>query len=268
MAVTQMIIGVAAMVVPLLIQMLLEEYGFRGTQAVIAAFSLHAMLGMVVQQPVKYHTKKKKTLISSPSDFIRRQSADIIVHSERAWNSEIQEGNEVNIRIQQHRSEVGKDSEVNITINQHHSEVKATAHSSSINQELINIQFQNKNMYVDSLELKDAGESKKWPETQSDKEIDHEGAENGDESRVNSETDTPDEHALLVRSGHTKKSGHVTAEIGITVKTADELAVNTLPRRSSQVSIPVMNRQKEAYRVRYDSIRDATSLESYESRDG
>jgi hypothetical protein len=281
MAITQMIIGVAAMAVPLVIQMLLEEYGFRGTQAIIAAFSLHAMLGMVVQQPVRYHIKKKKQSIPLSSHFIRRPSADIIVHGEAACNAELQKSNEVNIRIQQHHSEVGKDSEVNIKINQHHSELKATTRSRTISQELINIQFQNKNMCVDSSErkisvgvvneLKDAGGSKERTETESGKQVDHEGAKNGDESCVNSDTNVPDEHKFLVQSGHSKKYGHVekvTAEIGITVKRADAPAVIRLPKSSSQVSIPVMNKQKEVYRMRYDSIRDAASLESYESQDG
>jgi hypothetical protein len=278
MAVTQMIIGVAAMVIPLAIQMLLEEYGFRGTQAIISAFSLHAMLGMVVQQPVRYHMKKRRLSVPLHSDYLRRPSADIIFHGERTRHIEPEKGNEVNIIIQQHRSEVGADSEVNIKINQHHSELKAIKHGREISQELINIQFQNKNMCVDSSdgkvsvgvvnESKDTGGSKERMETESEKQLDQEGAGKGNEFCVNSETNVPDEHKFLVQRGHSKKYGHVeqvTAEIGIIVKRADTPAAT---KSSSQVSIPVMSKQKEVYRMRYDSIRDAASLESCESQDG
>lgn len=281
MAMTQMIIGVAAMAVPLVIQMLLEEYGFRGTQAIISAFSLHAMLGMVVQQPVTYHIKKKRQSIKLSSDFIRRPSSDIIVHGETSWNAELQKGKKLNIRIQQHSSDAGKDSEVNIKINQHHPEIKNTTRNRAISEELINIHFQNTNMCVDSSEgkisvgvvneLQDADGIKERRETESDKKVDDKFEENANKSCVDSETSVPEEHKFLVQSGHSKKYGHVeevTAEIGITVKTADLPSVIRLPKSSSQMSTPVTSKQKEVYRMRYDSIRDATSLESYESQDG
>ena len=102
MGVTQMIIGIGAMVIPLVIQKLLEEYGFRGTQAIIAAFTLHALVGMIVQQPVKYHMKKKRKLTQSQTS-------------------------EVNIQIQK----------VNIKIQQHQSQRS----SRRMSQEMINIQF-------------------------------------------------------------------------------------------------------------------------------
>ncbi|KAJ9587651.1 hypothetical protein L9F63_018903, partial [Diploptera punctata] len=107
MGITQMIIGVGAMVIPLAIQKLLEKYGFRGTQAIISAFTLHALLGMVVQQPVKYHMKRKQKL------------------------SHGQEKSEVNIQIQQ----------VNIKIQKHQSDLKSTKGSRNSSQEMINIQF-------------------------------------------------------------------------------------------------------------------------------
>lgn len=281
MAVTQMIIGVAAMVVPLAIQMLLEEYGFRGTQAIIAAFSLHAMIGMVVQQPVKYHMKRKKHSIPLSSDIILRPSADIIVHGEGTWQADIEKSSEVNIKIQQHRSEVGEDSEVNIKINKQHSELKATNRSRAISQELINIQFQNKNVCVDSSdgkvslgvvnEIKDAGENTDCLERETDKQkYDHDSTQKGDE-HVNSESNVSDEHKFLMQSGHSKKYGHVeqvTAEIGITVKRADTASVTRMPKSGSQVSVPVMDKIKDVCRMRYDSIRDAPSLGSGESQDG
>jgi len=282
MAVTQLIIGVAAMVIPLAIQMLLEEYGFRGTQAIIAAFSLHAMLGMVVQQPVKYHVKKKKLPIALSSDAIRRPSADIIVHGDKTWQAEIENSNVFKIKIQQHCTDVTKDSEVNIKINQHLSEVKTRNRSRPTSLELINIQFQNKNLDVENPrwkksvgilnELSDLGETKDCMERMSDKE---EGLDNvtveGDGSNVCSESNVPDENKFLIQSGHSKKYGdveQVTAEIGITVKTTDSVPLPKTPTRSSQGTSPGTNKRSDSYRVRYDSIREVVSLESCESQDG
>jgi hypothetical protein len=267
MAVTQLIIGVVAMVIPLAIQMSLEEYGFRGTQAIIAAFSLHAMLGMVVQQPVKYHVKKKKLPIALSSDAIQRPSADIIVHGDKTWHADTENANVFKIRIQQHRTELGKDSEVNIKINQHHSEVKTRKRSGPASLELINIQYQNKNQDVENPrrtvgtvnELRDVGEIKDSV------------ADEGDGSNVCSESNVPAEHKFLIQSGHSKKYRDVekvTAEIGITVKTTDSASLPKATRRSSQVSSPGTNKRSDNYRVRYDSIREVVSLESYESQDG
>jgi len=281
MAVTQLIIGVAAMVIPLAIQMLLEEYGFRGTQAIIAAFSLHAMLGMVVQQPVKYHIKKKKIPIALSSDAIRRPSADIIVHGDKTWQAEIENSNVFKIKIQQHCTEVGKDSEVNIKINQHLSEVKTRNRSRAASLELINIQFQNKNLDVENPrwrksvgilnELSDLGETKDYMERMRDKEgLDNVTVE-GDGSNVCSESNVPDEHKFLIQSGHSKKYGdveQVTAEIGITVKTTDSVPLSKAPTHSSQGTSPGTNKRSNNYRVRYDSIREVVSLESCESQDG
>ena len=282
MAVTQMIIGVMAMIIPLVIQKLLEEYGFRGTQAIIAAFSLHAMLGMVVLQPVKYHVKKKKRPIALSSVVIRRPSADIIVHGDKTWHAEIENSNVVKIRIQQHRTELGKESEVNIKINQHHSEVKASKRSRSDSLELINIQYQNKNLDVENRsrkksggtvnELRDVSKVKDCMERTNGKESALDGdTEEGDESNVCSESNFPEEQKFLIQSGHSKQQGdveQVTAKIGITVKAKDSAQLSRAPRRSSQFSNTSKNKRNDRYRVRYDSITDAVSVESCESQDG
>jgi hypothetical protein len=271
MAVTQLIIGVAAMVIPLAIQKLLEEYGFRGTQAIISAFSLHALIGMIVQQPVKYHVKKKTIPIDLRSEVTRHPSADIIVHGDKTWHAEIDNASVVKIRIQKHLTEVGKDSELNIKINQHHSEV--TTKNRSL--ELINIQVQNKNLDVENprikksvgflSELGEVREKKNCLERMKDGVT-----EEGDESNVCSESNIPDEQKVLIQSTHSKKFGdvdHVTAEIGITVQTTDSAPLSKEPSLSSQVSSPGTNK-RNSYRVRYDSLREAASLESRESQDG
>jgi hypothetical protein len=237
---------------------------------------------MVVQQPVKYHVKKKKLSIALSSDAIRRPSADIIVHGDKTWQAEIENSNVFKIKIQQHCTEVGKDSEVNIKINQHLSEVKTRNRSRPASLELINIQFQNKNLDVENPlwkksvgilnELSDLGETKVCMERMSKKE---EGLDNvtveGDGSNVCSESNFPDEHKFLIQSGHSKKYGdveQVTAEIGITVKTTDSVPLPKAPTRSSQGTIPGTNKRNDNYRMRYDSMREVVSLESCESQDG
>lgn len=107
-------------------------------------------------------------------------------------------------------------------------------------------------------------------ETEGDKQkYDHDSAQKGDE-HVNSESNVSDEHKFLMQSGHSKKYGHVeqvTAEIGIVVKRADTAPVTRIPKSGSQVSVPVTDKIKDVYRMRYDSIRDAPSLGSNESQD-
>ncbi|CAD7091335.1 unnamed protein product [Hermetia illucens] len=58
MSVTQSIIGVGHMFVPIVIEHLLDKYGFRGCVALITAFSGNCILGMLVMHPVEWHMKK------------------------------------------------------------------------------------------------------------------------------------------------------------------------------------------------------------------
>lgn len=44
---------------PVLIKTFMENYGFRGTVALIAAISLHALVGALTLQPVQWHLIKK-----------------------------------------------------------------------------------------------------------------------------------------------------------------------------------------------------------------
>lgn len=60
MGVTQVITGIGSMILPIILQKLIEEYGFRGTQAIISAISLHSLICAAVQQPVEMHVKRSK----------------------------------------------------------------------------------------------------------------------------------------------------------------------------------------------------------------
>ncbi|XP_037813118.1 monocarboxylate transporter 7 [Lucilia sericata] len=58
MSFAQSLIGVGSMFYPVLMQKLLEAYGFRGCLMVLAAINSHAVLGMLLMQPVEWHMRK------------------------------------------------------------------------------------------------------------------------------------------------------------------------------------------------------------------
>lgn len=57
MSVAQSLIGVGTMVYPIVVQILMDAYGFRGTMAVLAAINAHAIFGMLVMHPIEWHYK-------------------------------------------------------------------------------------------------------------------------------------------------------------------------------------------------------------------
>lgn len=66
MGITQALKGIGIMSYPIMVQFLMEKYGFRGTMAVIAAINAHATLGMLVMHPVSWHYK----IIKIPVDEV------------------------------------------------------------------------------------------------------------------------------------------------------------------------------------------------------
>lgn len=63
MSVAQTLIGVGTMIYPILVQFLMDKYGFRGAMAILAAINGHAILGMMVMHPVEWHYKVTKVPI-------------------------------------------------------------------------------------------------------------------------------------------------------------------------------------------------------------
>lgn len=57
MGIAQSLKGVGIMAFPLMVQFLMDKYGFRGTMAIIAAMNSHAIFGMLIMQPVEWHYK-------------------------------------------------------------------------------------------------------------------------------------------------------------------------------------------------------------------
>ncbi|XP_055300651.1 monocarboxylate transporter 14-like [Sitodiplosis mosellana] len=57
MGIMQALKGIGIMGYPIMVQFLMERYGFRGTMAVIAAINAHAILGMLAMHPIEWHYK-------------------------------------------------------------------------------------------------------------------------------------------------------------------------------------------------------------------
>lgn len=57
MSVAQALKGVIITSHPLLVKFLMNEYGFRGTVAMIAAINAHSILGMLAMHPIQWHYK-------------------------------------------------------------------------------------------------------------------------------------------------------------------------------------------------------------------
>lgn len=60
MGVTQVIAGIGSMILPIILQKVIEEYGFRGTQVIISAISLNSLICAAAQQPVEKRFKRTK----------------------------------------------------------------------------------------------------------------------------------------------------------------------------------------------------------------
>lgn len=57
MGIAQTLTGLVIMIYPILVNFLMETYGFAGASAILAAINLHVVLGMLLMHPVKWHYK-------------------------------------------------------------------------------------------------------------------------------------------------------------------------------------------------------------------
>lgn len=58
MSLSQVIKGIGSTSYPIISQLLMNKYGFRGALAIIGAIHSHVILSMILMKPVKYHHKK------------------------------------------------------------------------------------------------------------------------------------------------------------------------------------------------------------------
>lgn len=63
MSVSQSLVGVGTMFYPFMVRFLLDEFGFRGAMATIAAVNGHAILGMLIMYPAH---KMNKVPVKEP----------------------------------------------------------------------------------------------------------------------------------------------------------------------------------------------------------
>lgn len=70
MGVTQVITGIGCMILPIILQKLMEIYGFRGTQMIISAISLHSLLCAAVQTPAALHMRRKKVDLGNLQEYV------------------------------------------------------------------------------------------------------------------------------------------------------------------------------------------------------
>lgn len=57
MSLTQTFIGICVMLYPIVVSILMEKFGFRGSVAIVAAINAHTIIGMFAMHPVEWHYK-------------------------------------------------------------------------------------------------------------------------------------------------------------------------------------------------------------------
>lgn len=55
MSYAQSFFGLGSMALPILVNFLLNEYGFRGCMAIIAALNAHVIFAMLLMHPLEWH---------------------------------------------------------------------------------------------------------------------------------------------------------------------------------------------------------------------
>lgn len=57
MGLAQTMLGMGSMAFPLVVEQLMNRYGYRGCMAIIAALNGHALVGMMTMHPIEWHKK-------------------------------------------------------------------------------------------------------------------------------------------------------------------------------------------------------------------
>lgn len=92
--------GVGQMIMPYIVRILLDEYGFKGTTLVMGALALNGVVGALLFQPVKWHVKRfnenhfnEKKMLLQPCKHTQLDSNDNDV-CELETNDYIDDGDE------------------------------------------------------------------------------------------------------------------------------------------------------------------------------
>lgn len=80
MSLAQAIIGILMMGFPIMVNFLMETYGFRGMLAIIAALSAHNIFGMMLMHPIEWHYKMIKVPIreTQPCKFSNKTNNEFL----------------------------------------------------------------------------------------------------------------------------------------------------------------------------------------------
>lgn len=79
MSIAQALIGLGTMIYPILVQYLMQTYGFRGCIAVLAALNGHAILGMLVMHPIEWHQKRVRVPILANDETKARKWSNVFI---------------------------------------------------------------------------------------------------------------------------------------------------------------------------------------------
>lgn len=71
MSITSIFIGLAAMAFPIAIEMMMAEYGFRGTLMLLFALNLNVIPAMAIMHPVEWHQMPRRRKIKEGIVYCR-----------------------------------------------------------------------------------------------------------------------------------------------------------------------------------------------------
>lgn len=78
MSFAQTLIGLGSMVYPILMQMLMQTYGFRGCLLVLTGINAHAVLGMLLMHPVEWHMRRVP--VEEDAQQLQPVQSPVVVH--------------------------------------------------------------------------------------------------------------------------------------------------------------------------------------------
>ncbi|XP_031639658.1 monocarboxylate transporter 7-like [Contarinia nasturtii] len=79
MSITQTLKGVIIMLYPIMVQFLMDKYGFRGAAALIAVIHAHIFFGMAVMHPIEWHYKVVKIPLNDEKPLLNIANQEEIV---------------------------------------------------------------------------------------------------------------------------------------------------------------------------------------------
>ncbi|XP_076235691.1 uncharacterized protein LOC143180050 [Calliopsis andreniformis] len=89
MSLAMTVVGLGPIIVPQVTSFLISLYGFQGTIMLYGAFSLHSLVGSMLLQPLKWHTKVVKSQSDSTNNGIETMENKIVDEKNNSQSQEI-----------------------------------------------------------------------------------------------------------------------------------------------------------------------------------